>query len=118
MSRSFFQEHLPNKKKKTPTHALPDSPSVLLYKMLSTLEHYCYPMLTHISNDIDSIEANIFDFKKTENINDVLRIKTNIVNFKKAMNRHTRVIKKLIDKAEHLFSVEELTLYFRDLVEH
>ena len=26
--------------------------------------------------------------------------------------------KKLIDKAEHLFSVEELTLYFRDLVEH
>lgn len=114
----LFREHAPSKKKKTPVHTLPDSPSVLLYKVLSTLEHYCYPMITHISNDIDAIEANIFEVKKIENINEVLRIKTNIVNFRKAMNRHTRVIKQLVEKAEKLFPVEELSMYFNDLVEH
>lgn len=114
----LFNEHNPSKKKKTLAQALPDSPSVLLYKALSTLEHYCYPMITHISNDIDAIEANIFEVKKAENINEVLRIKTNIVNFRKAMNRHTRVIKQFIEKAERLFPVEELALYFNDLVEH
>ena len=114
----LFREHFPGKKKKTPQHVLPNSPSILLYKVLSTLEHYCYPMITHISNDIDAIEANIFEVKKIENINEVLRIKTNIVNFRKAMNRHTRGIKQLIEKAERLFPVEELSLYFNDLVEH
>ncbi|MBI5229996.1 MAG: magnesium transporter CorA family protein [Candidatus Magasanikbacteria bacterium] len=114
----LFREHAPSKKKKIPAQILPDSPSVLLYKVLSTLEHYCFPMITHISNDIDAVESNIFEVKKIENINEVLRIKTNIVNFRKAMNRHTRVIKQLIEKADKLFSVEELSLYFNDLVEH
>lgn len=114
----FFREHAPSKKKKTPARVMPDSPNVLLYKVLSTLEHYCYPMITHISNDIDAIEANIFEVKKIENINEVLRIKTNIVNFRKAMNRHTRVIRQLVEKADKLFPVDELALYFNDLVEH
>lgn len=114
----LFREHFPGKKKKSPQHALPDSPSILLYKVLSTLEHYCYPMITHISNDIDAIEENIFEVRKIENINEVLRIKTNIVNFRKAMNRHTRVIKQLVEKAGRLFPVNQLDVYFNDLVEH
>jgi len=67
------------------------------------------------------IENEIFNLKnKNETINEILRIKTNIVNFRKAMNRHTHVIQKFLNKAPRFFAPEKtdkLNLYFKDLAE-
>ncbi len=97
------------------------TPVELLYEVLSRLEQYCFPISIHINNDIDKIENEIFNLKnKTETINEVLRIKTNIVNFRKAMNRHTHVIQKFLNKAPRFFAPEKtdkLNLYFKDLAE-
>lgn len=95
-----------------------NNPTELIYEILSRLEQYCFPISTHINNDIDRVENEVFNAtSKQDTINEVLRIKTNIVNFRKAMNRHTQVIKKFLDKAPRFFSTVKLDIYFKDLVD-
>lgn len=95
-----------------------NNPAELIYEILSRLEQYCFPISTHISNDVDKVENEVFNAtSKQDTINEVLRIKTNIVNFRKAMNRHTQVIKKFLDKAPRFFSTAKLDIYFKDLVD-
>jgi magnesium transporter len=95
-----------------------DNPAELIYEILSRLEQYCFPISTHINNDVDKVENEVFGAtNKQDTINEVLRIKTNIVNFRKAMNRHTQVIKKFLDKAPRFFSTAKLDIYFKDLVD-
>ncbi len=79
------------------------TPAALLFELLKRLEHYCLPMSTHISNDIDRVENDVFlTTRKKETIDEVLRIKINIVNFKKSMNRHGRVLGHLAAKLHKL----------------
>ena len=95
-----------------------ETPGELIYEILSRLEQYCFPISTHINNDVDKVENEIFNSThKQETINEVLRIKTNIVNFRKSMNRHTRVIQKFLNKAPRFFATARLGVYFKDLVE-
>lgn len=115
--RDFFVRCQKGKQEKEVCAA--PTPAPLLYELLNRLRLYCFPMLVHVSNDIDRVEEEVFtgqDEKKT--INEVLLIKTNIVNFRKSMNRHTRVLQQFLTKAPKFFSTEKLEWYFKDLVEH
>ncbi|MBI5732033.1 MAG: hypothetical protein HY982_01595 [Candidatus Magasanikbacteria bacterium] len=108
----FFNHH-----KKKIQNADFKTPADLFYEILKRLEHYCLPMSTHISNDIDRVENEVFSStSKQETINEVLRIKTNIVNFRKAMNRHNRVIEHLAAKTKRFFPEFSGDL-FKSLVE-
>ena len=94
--------------------------SRLLYEILNRLLHYCFPMLNHISQDIDNAETNILNVyeRKKSVITEILRIKRNIVNFRKIMQAHKSVISKLIKCSEKFYSPTYLHYYFNNLVNH
>ena len=94
--------------------------SKLLYEILNRLLHYCFPMLNHISQDIDDVESDILNIheKGMSIIKEVLRIKTNIVNFRKIMQAHKSVISKLIKCSETYYPSRYLHEYFNNLVNH
>lgn len=81
-----------------------DNPAALLYEILNRLEQYCFPMSTHISNDVDQIENAVFSSTNDKaTINEVLLIKINIVNFRKALHRHPRVLQNLANRISRNF---------------
>lgn len=94
--------------------------SKLLYELLNRLLHYCFPMLSHINNDIDEIEDDILNIqeKSVEISSEVLRIRRNIVNFRRIMQAHKSVISKLIKSSEKFYPPTYLHNYFINLVNH
>ncbi|MBI5621396.1 magnesium transporter CorA family protein [Candidatus Falkowbacteria bacterium] len=101
-SLSFLQEH---------------DPSGLIYEALNRLFKACFPMLLHINNDIENIEAHIFEENSPRLIYDVVLIKKNIVTFRKTMQAHKGVIRRLVDVSGRFFPNIKLDLYFKDLIE-
>lgn len=102
------------------TELMQGSPANLLYEILSGLTAYCFPILVHISSDIDEAEEHILvpEPKAAETIaHEILRIKTNIVNFRKATRPLKYVIERLITVAPRFFSVARLHIFFERLVE-
>lgn len=94
------------------------NPAALLYEILNQLLAGCFPMLVHISTDIDNVENKLrYEFEKGT-ITEILRIKTNIVNFRKAMQPHKQVIRTLIAEAPKFFPIEQLQVYFNNLVNY
>ena len=68
------------------------NPSVLLYQILDRLLDYCFPMMDHISMDIEHVEDNIFEGKEREMVKEILLIKRNITDFRKIMQSHKNII--------------------------
>ncbi|MFH1457522.1 MAG: magnesium transporter CorA family protein [Patescibacteria group bacterium] len=94
--------------------------ATLLYAVMSELLHYCFPMLNHISLDIDAIESHIFKIghNNINTIKEILRIKRNIVDFRKIMQAHKSIIQKLIRTSDKLLTTEKLESYYSNLVNH
>jgi magnesium transporter len=97
---------------------LSGNPAIILYEILNSLLFYCFPILNHISIDIDNIEKQIFIGDEKKMVREILTIKQNIVNFRKVMQAHKTVIRKLILKAPQFFSIIKLNIYFGDLIEY
>lgn len=93
------------------------TPAFLLYEILSNLLNCVYPMLDHISEDIQKIEKNIFNGNEREMVEEILIIKRNIVNFRKIMQAHKDLIKKILSKL-HRFDNEDLNRYYKDLLDN
>ncbi len=89
----------------------------LLYSLLSELIDDVFPMLIHLSEDIDSIETRLFKDYEKNLIQELLRIKTNVVDVRKTMQGHKKVISALIESAEPRFPIEQLRVYFERLIE-
>ncbi len=79
-----------------------------LYELLEQLMQYCFPMLTHIGQDIDELEEHIFDESRQITIKEILLLKRNIINFRRAMQTHKNILKKLLQYTEHLLSKKNL----------
>ena len=81
---------------------------------------YCFPILVHISNDIDQVEEHILDaeyYATSHRAQEILRIKTNIANFRKAIRPLKYVVEKLVTAAPQFFSVSRLNIFFADVVD-
>ena len=89
----------------------------LTHKIIDELIKECFPMLKHISRDIDEIEQKIFRGPEKGTIGEILRIKTNIVNFQKTIQSHKAVIRKLMLHGDEFLGVKKLELSFNYLVE-
>lgn len=89
----------------------------LLHKILDELVRECFPMLAHISRDIDEIEQKLLQAPEKGTIGEILRIKTNIVNFQKTIQSHKAVIRKLMTHGNGFLDVKILELQFNYLVE-
>ncbi len=94
------------------------SPARLLDTLLRDLLSGCFPMLAHVSTDIDAVEAAIFKDADEATVREVLRIKTNIANFRKIMQGHAVVLRKLLDRGPRLFDASVLSASYRDLSDH
>ncbi len=94
--------------------------SKLLYELLNRLLHYCFPILTHVNQEIDNIEIDILKIseKRMGIISEILRIKRNIVNFRKIMQAHKSVMSKFISRSVRFFPPTYLHNYFNNLVNH
>ncbi len=113
--REFFTEF--QKRAKAKDFDQEHDPSGLLYETLNRLFDYCFPMLIHISNDIEKIGSQVFTKHGLKLIYEVALIKKNIVSFRKAMQAHKTIIRKLVETSSRFFPNIKLDLYFKNLIE-
>jgi len=89
----------------------------LLYSLLTELEEGIFPMLVHLSSDIDEIETRLFrDFEKNL-IQELLRIKTNVVNARKAIQAHKMVLRQFVRSADTVGGLGKFSTYYDRLIE-
>ncbi len=74
-----------------------DETIALLYKILSRLYNYCYPIINHINIDIDSVEKEILNKAEEETIRNVLLVKRNITNFQKTLQAHYGILQRFTE---------------------
>jgi len=98
---------------------LNDGSVMLLHEILDRLYLSFFPMLDHLSLDINNIEKNIFAKKEREMVQEILVIKRNIVYFRKIMQSHQSIINKLIEQKLCLKPADaEIKFFYRDLIDY
>ncbi|MBI4280863.1 magnesium transporter CorA family protein [Candidatus Uhrbacteria bacterium] len=105
-------------KKLTKMEAEGKNPVGLLCHLLDALLESCFPMLTHLANDIDEIESRMTEVHHRKTIYEIFRLKTNIVNFEKSMQPHKATLRKLIELAPDYVPTDGLLPFFQKLVSH
>jgi len=91
---------------------------MMLYDIIVRLQEYCYPILDHLSIDVQSIEKNIFAGREREMMRESLLAKRNILNFRRIMEAHRDVLHKIAKAKVSFFNVEKSKIYYGDLIDH
>lgn len=98
---------------------LNDGSIMLLHEILDRLYLSLFPMLDHLSLDINNIEKNIFAKKEREMVQEILVIKRNIVYFRKIMQSHLMIVNKIIkQKVRNCEDENEIKFFYDDLVDY
>jgi len=92
-------------------------PVYILYEILHRLQNYTFPMLDHISQDIEDIEQKIFRGEEKKMVREILHVKRNIVDFRRIMQAHKNIIKKLMGTSNRFFMHEKMDVYFTNILE-
>lgn len=114
--KNFFQllELKPEHKER-----IMSDPARFVSQLLDELFDSCFPMLFHISNDIDSLRTEVMHGYSRKTVHEILRLKNNIVTFRKAMQPHRDLLRRLISIIPHYVKLPEETVhYFDRLVDH
>ncbi|MBI4050031.1 MAG: magnesium transporter CorA family protein [Candidatus Doudnabacteria bacterium] len=75
----------------------------LLYKLLHNLLERSYPILDHMTADVENLEKNIFDNLEVSMLSQIALMKKNIIEFRKMMKTHSFILEKLPKrKADYL----------------
>ena len=115
--KDFFQNC--SSKKQDRDNYLNQSPTMLLYEILNQLYLSIYPMIDHISLNIDNIEKNMFLAKERQMVTEILIIKRNIVYFRKIMQVHKNVLKKIGAQHSSVFNYKENhPIFYNDLIDY
>ena len=85
------------------------NPLKFLLDLLEALNNSLYPMLNHISWDIDGVDNQLFTGHERELINKILIIKRNIVAIRKAMRSQKSVFLELRSHADDYFSAKTIS---------
>lgn len=93
-----------------------DGLPMFFYRLLERLLDESFPMLVHVSQDIDTMERKLWDVKNKKMVFDILRIRTNIVEFRRAIQWHKVVIEDLIAEGERILETKQQADYWSDLV--
>lgn len=91
--------------------------ALMLYGFLDKLVSYCFPMLNHMSEDIENIENHIFKEQEKKMVTEILVIKRNIVNFRKTMQCHKDILKRILQIKSPILDKQTITIYFKDLID-
>lgn len=92
--------------------------AALLYEIIIRLQLYTYPILDHISIDIQNIEDNIFAGQERQMVNEILYIKRNILNIRKIMEAHKNVMQKITKENIKFFPAQKQSAYYDHIIEH
>jgi len=89
----------------------------LLHKVIDSLIDYDFPILNKIYRNIQNVENSIFKKVSNKNVRDILLIRTNILTFRNIIFPQRKILKTLEIK-DMEFLIDELEVYFSDLVDH
>ncbi len=90
----------------------------LLYKVLESLFRRSYPILDHMSEDINEIEQKIFHEQELDMLSKIMLMKKNIIEFRKMMKTHKSVLEKLPRRKVPYLNFSQSKIYYRDLSEY
>lgn len=93
------------------------NPTTLLYELINKLQVYCFPMLDHLSQDIDRLQETIFSGHEKQMVKQILIIRRNIVAFRKIMQTHRNVITKFLSDSHPLTISLTDREYYKNLIE-
>ena len=96
---------------------LNDDVTSLARNILNNFQKYCFPILNHISQDLQSVENEIFNHQEKKVVREILTIRRNITNFRRSVESHKNVIKKLCEMSHKDFMKNDLQLYFKNNLE-
>lgn len=97
---------------------LMSNPAYFLAQLLDELFDSCFPMLNHISNDLELVSKKVLKGYTKETIYEILRLKNNVVYFRKAMQPHRDLMNRLQGLLLLQFPIEAYAHYFQRLVDH
>ncbi len=89
----------------------------LLHEIIHRLQNATFPMLDHITLDIENIENQIFAGNERRMVREILIIKRNIVSFRRIMNSHKNLIKKLMTINNNFFEPGEMKIALNNALE-
>lgn len=115
----FFNHLKKPKHQREKEEFLSNNAIIILYELLNKLIAHCFPMLDHISLDIQKIEKGIFQDKEKEMVKKILASRRNIVSFRKSMQAHKNILKKLEQANRELefFDPAKADIYFNSLID-
>ncbi|OGL66282.1 hypothetical protein A3B21_02845 [Candidatus Uhrbacteria bacterium RIFCSPLOWO2_01_FULL_47_24] len=94
-------------------------PTRFISQLLDELFDACFPMIFHISNDIDTLHTKVLHGRTKETVYEILRLKNNVVTFRKAMQPHRDLLRRLINLLPHYMKVSDDSLHTYDrLIDH
>lgn len=101
------------------------STQFMLYHLLNKLYLYCYPILDHISLEVQDIKKNIFTGDAKKLVEKILMIRRNITDTRKIMQSHKATLEKMLrqhddsEPATTLYTMEKKYFYhFENLIDH
>lgn len=99
---------------------LNQAPEQLLYQIFNKLFVYCFPMLDHITEDIDNVERAIFSGHEKKMVSEILLTRRNIIDFRKIMQPHKKILQKSIEnfKKSPIYMMQDTDIYYDDLVDY
>lgn len=78
----------------------------LVLGTLDWLIDSCLPMLDHMGENIEKIEAQVFEGKEKEMLTEIARVKHDIIDFRRAIKPQRSVLEILTKKTPRLFGVQ------------
>jgi magnesium transporter len=91
----------------------------LLYRLVDDSFDYCFPMLRKIGNKLDSLEVEIFEGERSQEIvRDISNVKQEIINFRKVVRPQRTVLRDLENVKQRFLAPDlDLEIYFDDIVD-
>lgn len=91
----------------------------LLLELLRRLLDSVFPILLHVSEDIDAVDKKMFaEISGRVMAEEILRLKTNVVNFRKTMQGHKTVLEKLVTHGGRELDISSYQNYVNTLREY
>ncbi|MEK7606629.1 MAG: magnesium transporter CorA family protein [Patescibacteria group bacterium] len=97
---------------------LMSNPALFVSQLLDELLDSCFPLLLHISNDIEALTKKTLKGYTKETIHEILRIKTNIVAFRKMLQPHRDLLLRAQSLLPNFFPIERHSHSFQKLIDH
>lgn len=115
----YFNHLKKQKNYKEKNEFLANNVMIVLYELLNKLISHCFPMLDHISMDINRAEKHIFKGKEKEMVKEILASRRNIVHYRKTMSAHKNILKKLghANSILKIFDPQKSDVYFNNLTD-